>query len=105
MGQVVRFLDPAKEKIFTKAENAAIESLYTLLAEDKGVHDITIALARTAYQCFIAFYNNGLSADEVCQEIDYFLNQMKENLSQLMAYLQTLHVKKCLDMEREDESN
>jgi phosphoribosyl-ATP pyrophosphohydrolase len=82
MGELVRFFDPKREKIFKNAAENAKESIYASVSEGKNVHcdDVTIALARSVYHCFYAMQTGGLSPAVVCNEIDDFIDLMRENL-------------------------
>lgn len=85
MGNLIRFLDPKREKMFIRAAESAKEAIYAEVAEGTAVHidDVTIALARSVYECFYSMQDGGRPPSQVCTEIDDFLELMNKNLPQI----------------------
>lgn len=83
MGKLLRFLNPKKEKQYIRAAIDAKESIYAAMADPvsgMGCDELTVGLARTAYEVFYEMHRCGLNPSTIAEEIDGFLDLMKENL-------------------------
>lgn len=80
--KLIRLVNPKLEKRYTAAANSVRETIYANVADGNDIHcdDVTIALARSVYECFYQMRDGGLSPSTVCREIDDFLQLMNDNL-------------------------
>ena len=83
MGDLLRMIDPKKEKLYANTAERARESIYAALSDQSKTSysdQITVALARTVYEVFYQMHRGGLPADQICIEVDDFLKLMQDNL-------------------------
>lgn len=87
MGDLLRFVDPKRERRYQRAAEAAKQSIYAEMADEHGMacDTLTTAMARTVYESFYEMYRCGLGPATISTEIDDFLDLMRDNLPKIKA--------------------